>query len=144
MKMMRPHDITFHRFGKLVALHRISKTTISKTTASGRTRLYWVCLCDCGKVTACESSTLVSGKTKSCGCLKTERFSNNQQEAAKKSAAIRAAKKVARELPTTLVTFASQQGQALMLAAETMPHHLKVAALATVIRTVVHKSGVTP
>lgn len=138
--MMRPHDITYQRFGRLVALHRVSKPMASGKAA----RLYWVCLCDCGKVTTCESSTLIAGKTKSCGCLKAERFSTHQQEAAEKSAAIRAAKKAERELPNTLVTFASQQGQALMLAAETMPRHQQVAALATIIRTVIHRSGVTP
>jgi hypothetical protein len=34
-----------------------------------RQRATWLCLCDCGKLTRIEGSTLIRGTTKSCGCL---------------------------------------------------------------------------
>lgn len=33
----------------------------------------WLCKCDCGKTSICQSSNLKSGRTKSCGCLKLEK-----------------------------------------------------------------------
>lgn len=49
------------RFGSLFVLER------EKSNDSGRA--VWKCLCNCGKVTHVVTSKLLSGKTKSCGCL---------------------------------------------------------------------------
>ncbi len=55
------NDLTGKRFGKLVAI------------APTEERLYdgivWRCLCDCDKVAYVSSRQLLSGYTKSCGCL---------------------------------------------------------------------------
>lgn len=48
------------RYGRLTAIERIPKYK------SGRT--YYKCLCDCGNTVCVSSSSLVGGKTKSCGC----------------------------------------------------------------------------
>lgn len=39
---------------------------------SGYERKMTICLCDCGKSLTVDESSIISGNTKSCGCLKTE------------------------------------------------------------------------
>lgn len=56
----RIRDLTGQRFGRLVALKPV------ETKEKGAR---WLCRCDCGKERVCTSENLVSGKTKSCGCL---------------------------------------------------------------------------
>lgn len=53
-------DLTGKRFGKLIALN-VSKTENGKT--------YWKCKCDCGNYSEVLTNRLISGHTKSCGCL---------------------------------------------------------------------------
>lgn len=54
-------DISGQRFGKLIAVQRIGSTRNKHAT--------WLCQCDCGKTSIVDSSSLISGNTKSCGCL---------------------------------------------------------------------------
>lgn len=56
-------DLTSKRFGKLVALKRAENR--GKET-------FWLCQCDCGNTKEINASRLKSGKTKSCGCYKSE------------------------------------------------------------------------
>jgi 5-methylcytosine-specific restriction endonuclease McrA len=56
-------DISGRRFGRLTA------TTIAWIE---KEKAWWECECDCGKTTHVACSTLTSGHTKSCGCLKSE------------------------------------------------------------------------
>ena len=56
-------DLSNQRFGKLVALN-VDKKENDKT--------YWMCKCDCGKKCSVLTSRLISGHTKSCGCLNNE------------------------------------------------------------------------
>lgn len=63
--MGKPVDLTGLRFGRLVVLH--------ETRVNGRKR--WVCSCDCGGITTTCGQHLVSGHTKSCGCLQRDRTS---------------------------------------------------------------------
>lgn len=56
-------DLTGKRFGLLVA-----KEPVKMRTAK-RTRIKWLCLCDCGSATFVDGWNLSSGHTKSCGCL---------------------------------------------------------------------------
>ena len=68
----KPVDLTNQRFGKLVAIHILSRQSKNK---------YWLCKCDCGnevEVTACN---LKSGHALSCGCnrktdIANQRFDN--------------------------------------------------------------------
>lgn len=59
--MSKLNDITSQRYGKLVA------TTRAQNDKYGRAM--WLCHCDCGKQAVVQGKKLVSGHTKSCGCL---------------------------------------------------------------------------
>lgn len=60
------------RFGKLIAI---------KPTDERRDRkIIWECLCDCGKTCYIRSSCLISGHTKSCGCLTPENNKKRVQD----------------------------------------------------------------
>lgn len=75
--MARPkmrHDLTGMRFGKLVVIG-----IDEERTKNGK--VYWLCRCDCGKITSVQSTALtrkVNG-TKSCGCAR------NSKEAVEKA-----------------------------------------------------------
>lgn len=56
-------DITGIKFGRLTAV------CIHHSIKSG---CYWKCICECGNETVVRASSLLSGDTKSCGCLKKE------------------------------------------------------------------------
>jgi hypothetical protein len=45
---------------------------------SGKTRLFWVCQCECGKITHVSAGHLNNGTSKSCGCLARENLSHRQ------------------------------------------------------------------
>jgi hypothetical protein len=55
-------DITGQKFGRLTALELSNDKKTHK--------LMWVCKCSCGKIVKIRSSSLTTGNTKSCGCLK--------------------------------------------------------------------------
>jgi len=73
-------DLTNKRFGKLIVIGRAEPEKYKKSC--------WICLCDCGNKTTVRGSHLISGTTKSCGCLRRESLSgerrNQISEAAKK------------------------------------------------------------
>ena len=56
-------DISGQKYGRLVAL---------ETVPLKKGKTYWKCKCDCGKDTVTQYYSLVSGGTRSCGCLKKE------------------------------------------------------------------------
>lgn len=60
----RKSDLAGQRFGRL--------TAIRATGQRKHNRIVWECLCDCGNVVNVRSDNLVSGETKSCGCLHIE------------------------------------------------------------------------
>lgn len=53
-------DLTGKKFGLL---------TISKRTAAVNKKVRWDCICECGNLTNVSSGDLISGHTRSCGCL---------------------------------------------------------------------------
>ena len=55
-------DLSGKRFGKLTAVRRTDQMKHGSAV--------WLCRCDCGKETAVSEYSLISGNTKSCGCLK--------------------------------------------------------------------------
>ena len=61
-------DITGKIFGHLTVVKRVD----DKVLKSGRRIPMWLCECDCGNTTCVAGYRLRSGKTKSCGCRKTE------------------------------------------------------------------------
>jgi hypothetical protein len=62
----KPYELKGKRFGRLTALQRVPRGTSKK--------MVWACLCDCGKSVLVVTESLVSGGTKSCGCLHIERI----------------------------------------------------------------------
>ena len=56
------NDLTNKRFGRLVALRPVKKNR----------DFIWECKCDCGNLAYVQSSSLVRGDTRSCGCLAKE------------------------------------------------------------------------
>lgn len=59
----RFNDLTGKKFGRLLVLERTENRGKATT---------WKCLCDCGNFTRVTASRLVSGETKSCGCIHKE------------------------------------------------------------------------
>lgn len=57
-------DITGHKFGRLTALERLDKKRGSS--------FMWHCQCDCGNTLDTSANSLLSGNTRSCGCLRVE------------------------------------------------------------------------
>ena len=57
------NDLTGKKFGKLevIGVHD-----------TGSRKTYYVCQCDCGNVKVVRADALISGATKSCGCIKKE------------------------------------------------------------------------
>lgn len=53
-------DLTGQHFGKL--------TVLSKDKSRGK-HTYWICRCDCGQTTSVRTNSLMTGHTKSCGCI---------------------------------------------------------------------------
>lgn len=59
-------DLTGKKFGKLTVIKRdFEKTDASK-------QAFWWCICDCGEKVSVGRSSLKSGATRSCGCLKSK------------------------------------------------------------------------
>lgn len=61
-------DRTGARFGRLVVISRAD----DYIAHNGSRHVMWLCKCDCGNSTVVDVCQLVSGKTKSCGCLRHE------------------------------------------------------------------------
>lgn len=64
---MKGKDITNQKFGRLTALQFV-ETRNHKNI--------WICVCDCGNKKEVSASDLISGNTRSCGCLHREIVSN--------------------------------------------------------------------
>jgi len=62
-------DIIGHKYGKLTVIKRVS----DYITPAGDKYIRFLCKCDCGKNKEVNSTALRRGKTKSCGCLISER-----------------------------------------------------------------------
>jgi len=68
-------DITGIRFGKCIALEKLTKNKWGN--------FEWSCLCDCGNTFKTSSGRLRSGITKSCGCLSGEKHGLSKTKAYK-------------------------------------------------------------
>lgn len=70
---MRPVDLTGRRFGRLVAVERISMARgVWADGVRRQTPTVWRCVCDCGSVVDVGYPSLATGSTSSCGCLRAE------------------------------------------------------------------------
>ena len=70
MKTFKGKDITSRRFGRLVAIEPVKRDSIGG--------IVWRCKCDCGNEYSVSRRSLVSGVTKSCGCLRKGRRKNHE------------------------------------------------------------------
>jgi len=59
-------DLTGQKFGRLTVIERAENK---------KGKVYWLCKCECGKMTEVMSSSLINGSTNSCGCLLKELLS---------------------------------------------------------------------
>jgi hypothetical protein len=62
---MRRAELTGQKFGRLTALDETLYRDIQN-------RRLWRCLCECGRHTVTKANSLLTGKTKSCGCLRND------------------------------------------------------------------------
>lgn len=60
-------DLTGKRFGRLLVIERLDNRIISK-----KSRVFYLCKCDCGIFKVKSADTLRSGDVRSCGCLQKE------------------------------------------------------------------------
>ena len=67
--MVKALNLTGQRFGRVVVIDR--------STSKPRGATWWNCKCDCGNTKVLRGSLLVSGNTRSCGCLEAENRINN-------------------------------------------------------------------
>ena len=67
-------DITGQRFGKL--------TAINKAIRANTKNSYYYCKCDCGNELEIARTSLVSGRTTSCGCIKQRLWQNETRHKA--------------------------------------------------------------
>lgn len=63
MRGYRAEDLSGRRFGRLTVLHRYDGPSSD---------VKWVCKCDCGNTTNSFRTHLKTGKSQSCGCLRSE------------------------------------------------------------------------
>jgi hypothetical protein len=67
-------EMTDQRFGRLLVMERSGRDAKGQAT--------WRCLCDCGKNITASGTSLRSGNTMSCGCLRRERCGRHRVEMA--------------------------------------------------------------
>lgn len=53
-------------------------TVLSRSEVRKGTRLPWICLCKCGNIVDVIGNDIVTGHTKSCGCIKSEAISKSR------------------------------------------------------------------
>lgn len=63
-------DIQGKRFGRLVVVRQVESDI--------HNRSMWECQCDCGKTTITTAQSLLSGDTRSCGCLKSRNLTGER------------------------------------------------------------------
>lgn len=61
-------DLTGQRFGRLLVCRKSDKE-------SHQHGAFWICKCDCGRGCTVLGAALRDGRTKSCGCYRSERAS---------------------------------------------------------------------
>ena len=64
----KPANLARRRFGRLVAMEPLPERV------GGGHSILWRCRCDCGREVKAPANQLLSGKYKSCGCLRTEQL----------------------------------------------------------------------
>lgn len=66
-------DLTGQTFGRLTVRERAPTPERKPHQATGPIHRHWLCDCVCGSVKVVPSTSLLGGRTRSCGCLQRER-----------------------------------------------------------------------
>lgn len=88
--MTRVKDLLGVRLGRLVVA-RLDK--VVSHHSSLRASAHWLCNCDCGVTISLPARRLVSGATKSCGCLRKEIAKHRMQQRGEKATAWKGGRK---------------------------------------------------
>lgn len=70
----KKNNLKGKRFGRLVAIKEVGQK---------EGKYLWECKCDCGNINFVLGTHLISGNTKSCGCLQHEKILENREKAVK-------------------------------------------------------------
>jgi len=70
--MPKLKDLTGQKFGKLTVMKRVENNKYRQSR--------WLCRCECGKECVTSQGTLKYGRTKSCGCLRSETSKTNGKD----------------------------------------------------------------
>lgn len=73
--MPKLNDLTGIKFGRLTVKERGE----DQISPSGRHRVMWDCICDCGNKVSVHTDNLTNGKSNSCGCIRKEMMSKKQK-----------------------------------------------------------------
>ena len=68
-------DLKDMRFGKLLVIQELPREE-----RPNKKKVYWKCVCDCGKFSIAQTDNLVSGHTTSCGCKRAEVMSQTMKK----------------------------------------------------------------
>lgn len=71
VRAYRPANTGFYNFRDLTG-QRFGRLEVIKLLGVAGVQTFWECRCDCGKTAEVGRAPLVSGQTRSCGCLKRE------------------------------------------------------------------------
>jgi len=95
------HDLTNGVFGRLTALTR--ELRVSPTSHH---RYWWRCQCECGEVCFVSSDYLLSGHTRSCGCMAIHRITTEvvQQIIERRQTVVETVRQTARHFGVTIGT----------------------------------------
>lgn len=74
---MKLKDLTGQRFGRLTVVER-DGTYVSPDGLT--TTPKWLCVCDCGNTSTVIGRNLITGATRSCGCLRKERLKRRKRK----------------------------------------------------------------
>ena len=67
---MKQLDLTGQIFGNLVVVKRVE----DHVTCGGQKKTMYLCKCSCGNMKVIQSASLRNGRTKSCGCINSEKL----------------------------------------------------------------------
>lgn len=73
------YDLIGQKFTRLTVIGKVD----SYISPNGAKKIKWLCKCDCGNEVEVTTSSLISGGTKSCGCLRSEATIKRNKEGKK-------------------------------------------------------------
>lgn len=68
-RRLKEHNISLHKFHEDLTGKKIGKLTVLRKSEKSDRRLYWDCICDCGKIITVKGDHLRQKNQLSCGCL---------------------------------------------------------------------------